>query len=114
MDRVRGGCKIVCSKDWFPPVPLSESMTPVWRSFQQHLRLRCTTMPIFRFVSFKDSTVNINVPHDLIVKHDTEQKHTECTMILGGVKRTMDWNETTMTNPDERMRSVDSGWSRSR
>ena len=58
----------------------------------------------FRVVSsveLKDSAANINASHDLIVEHDTEQKHTECSMILGRVKRTMDWNEMTMTSPDK-------------
>ena len=104
MDRVRGGCKIVCSKDWFSPVSESESMTPVWRSFQPHLNSVAQQCQSFVLsVELKDSTVNINAPHDLTVEHDTEQKHTECSMILGRVKTTMDWNETTttMTSPDE-------------
>ena len=91
MDRVRGGCRIVCSKDWFSPVPLfGDRFSRISNSVAQ----QCQSFVLS--VELKDSIVNINAPHDLIVEHDTEQKRTECSMILGRVKTTMDWNETTM------------------
>ena len=117
MDGVRGGCEVVCSKDCFSPKPESESMTSVADRFSRISNSVAQQCEAFASLfEPKDSAVNINASHDHIVKHDTKQKHAEWSMILGRVKTTMDWtwNETTMTSPYERMRSVDSGWSKSR